>query len=338
VGDFLNPNSIGFAGKGFLGKFPPATSSSGPVWTARNSNIPNDGIISGIAYNGSNLWVASAGNGNAGYISTSPDGITWTLQTTVFSQGGTKQANLFQVIWDGARFVLLGQLATPSLDDIVATSVDGITWNVTILQASGLNVNVATYVAFSGSLYVATSFDASNATWGNSWSSVDAITWNNHNNFSNLGFQNVIFDGSDFVAGVQGSPALIAYSSDGVNWNTNPLNSFPQPDFPLVTFGNSLYVAVSTVSDKAEVSPSRIWAGTSSTPGLSAGGISNIGFGNGIFVATDFSNGAAHTNDGLAWTLETTGLPATSAMFVLTYGAGMFVGGGSKGFIATRSA
>ena len=62
---------------------------------------------------GSGLWVAA---GDSGLLATSPDGTTWTQQTSSF--GTTIRA----VAHDGTQWVAVG------LSGKLATSPDGVTW------------------------------------------------------------------------------------------------------------------------------------------------------------------------------------------------------------------
>ena len=76
------------------------------------------------------LWVAA---GNLGKLATSPDGITWTQQTSGF---GTSL--IYAVANDGSQWVAAGNLGK------LATSPDGITWTQ---QTSGFGTSTIYAVA-----------------------------------------------------------------------------------------------------------------------------------------------------------------------------------------------
>jgi len=67
--------------------------------------------------------VIVGGNGTGCAISYSSAGVTWTAATIGGTGCGGSVGNLFNVIWNGTRFVATG-------NEIYATSTDGITWTV----------------------------------------------------------------------------------------------------------------------------------------------------------------------------------------------------------------
>ena len=88
------------------------TSPDGITWTART--LPA-GWWGGIAYNGSNLYVAIDYNGKC---ATSPDAITWTLRTGLNNGARFPQ----DISYGNSLFCIVG------LGGTCATSTDGITW------------------------------------------------------------------------------------------------------------------------------------------------------------------------------------------------------------------
>lgn len=346
MGEFADVKSIGMGGRGFIGKRQGKTSLPPPPlgWSTYDSKLGAANTVFGIAY-GNGVWVAGGGVDNAhpGAISTSSDAQHWTAQATPFSSG-INSGIVLGVIFDGAQFVAVGENSGQSAT--VGTSSDGVNWTVTVLASSQLNLSVPSFLGYGGGLYVAPSLFQSNlggSGFGNSWAASIALgPWTNNTNadFSNHGFQGVpVFDGVDFIAPAQNNSnnPVAAYSTDGLHWASNPISSFGNGDFPTIAYGGGLYVAVSGLADKAEVSPSRVWAGTASTPGLSSGGITALAYGGGIFVATDSAGNAARTVNGIAWTLESVGLPLSKSLAILVYGNGLFVGGGAGGLIAVRN-
>src|SRR5262249_39819032 len=87
------------------------TSADGGVWVEQNSGI--DGLLSGIAWNGSHLVAV----GTAGFV-TSPDGSTWTAHTW----GALPPAEA--VAWAGHYFSAVGD------DGSQLYSADGLQWSL----------------------------------------------------------------------------------------------------------------------------------------------------------------------------------------------------------------
>lgn len=115
--------------------------TTGSTWTRRTTN---DAI--GYATNGTTAVVSqTAVNG----IVTSPDGITWTAGVGILVEGDIA----FNVIWDGARFVL------PQISfGIVLTSTDGLHWNPIYSTEFPENTSASTSSVFG--LYAATAINA----------------------------------------------------------------------------------------------------------------------------------------------------------------------------------
>ena len=79
-----------------------------PLGTLASAYVPP------AAPGGSGLWVAA---GASGLLATSPDGITWTQQTSSFAT-----TTIRAVAYDGSQWVAAGTSGK------LATSPDGITW------------------------------------------------------------------------------------------------------------------------------------------------------------------------------------------------------------------
>jgi len=99
-----------------------------------------DQYLRGIAWSG-NLSVAV---GDWGAIYTSPDGGTWTSQTS-----GTSQ-HLRAVTWAGNQFIAVGASSTVGVNSVILTSTDGVTW---VSHDSGTE-NGLNEIVWSGSNYV----------------------------------------------------------------------------------------------------------------------------------------------------------------------------------------
>jgi hypothetical protein len=154
------------------------TSPDGLVWTLRGH--PWTGINTGYATDvcfgtpgGSPLFVACAST-TAAYdtlVITSPDGITWTAQTTT--------TNAARVIWMSGLnlFVLVGKNRGGGAANRIMTSPDGITW--TLRTSSWADAaSVYTGLDTDGTTIVATGYNtAGGIVDGQMETSTDGITW-----------------------------------------------------------------------------------------------------------------------------------------------------------------
>ena len=118
----------------------------------------------------------------------------------------------------------------------------------------------------------------------------------------------------------------IQVTSDGSSWTSRTMPS--SQNWTSVTFGNGLFVAVSSGGNVAATSPDGITWTARTLP--SSASWSAVTFGNGIFLAVaSSSNNAATSPNGITWTART--LPSVSGWVAVGYGNGIFValGGGA---------
>ena len=213
-----------------------ATSPDGSTWTARS--CPFAGVGGGaapncVAWNGS-LWVAGgvgvvSSPAAGAVIATSPDGVTWTAQTSPFDGGFGEVLGL---AWNGSLWVAVGSSADGA--HAVMTSPDGVTWTE---QSNPFDGGYGAGVAWNGSLFVAV---GSVAGVGQTiMTSPDGSTWTLRTSPFDGGFgQCVAWNGSLWVAGGQDafptSSTLIATSPDGVTWTrrTTPWDGLANDPYP----------------------------------------------------------------------------------------------------------
>jgi YVTN family beta-propeller protein len=106
-----------------------ATSPDGVTWTARTT--PFDGSSGYVNQVGTNFYaspnrlIVAVGNDNAGVkvVMTSPDGVTWTAQTTPFDSGYGAA-----VWWDGHNWLVGGRNSAKTRT--IMTSPNGIVWTL----------------------------------------------------------------------------------------------------------------------------------------------------------------------------------------------------------------
>lgn len=205
------------------------TSTDGATWTPRTSGFPTRWLV-GVGYgtpNGTGLWVAV---GESGLILTSPDAVTWTARRTA----GTR---INAVTYGNGSFV--------AADDAGSTyySLDGITWNGSFFGArstfvrglvygaphfvtTGLSGIVTTYDGVSSTLRVSGAPQLQGVAYGrrlylatggaNTYTSRDAINWNQQPATTTVGVQGAAFFNNQFVA--VGNNGGIATTFDGSAW------------------------------------------------------------------------------------------------------------------------
>lgn len=276
---------------------------------------------------------------------------SWDSVNTTVTMG-----SLAAIAYGQNLFVAGGQFVPDPFDGIV-TSSDGNHWqadedpsiekyydsSITGL-AYGINsynqpLFVATFNGSAGvmsdSAVIAVSSD------GNYWTNTYETVFN-YENQTNL---NAVAYGTSvgqplFVAvgGVNASPAegIACYSSDGTNWDTNPLPLVS----PLnaVTFGNGQFVAAGDGGVIAFSPDGASW-GSYSAGDLNWNGIT---FGNGVFVAVgDDGEIAFSVNPSTAGSWSSVPPPTTSDLNFVTYGtylgSGLFVACGDDGTILVSS-
>ena len=148
-------------------------------------------------------------------ILTSPDGLTWTEQTSGISY------TLNSVVWSGTQFVAVGGHGS------IITSPDGVAWTA---RSSGTTLNLSG-IAWSGTQFVAV------GDVGIVLSSNDGITWTSQQLGNSL--SGVASSGTQFVA--VGSSGTMYTSPDGTNWTSRPLG---YSNFCGITWSGTQFVTV----------------------------------------------------------------------------------------------
>lgn len=209
-------------------------SSWAPVTSGAGGGSGTTNALMGITWTGSQFVTV----GVSGTIMTSPDGISWTAQTS-----GTTD-NLNAVIWTGTQLVAVGTSCSYYLcSSPILTSPDGITWTsrnsgttlalnaltwtgtkivavgaaeITLTSPDGITwtpIGTLAYgndfscIAWSGTIFV--------GCWGGIETSPDAITWTIN---SSQPPHAVIWTGTQFVL-VADVGVIYVLAADGSNWN-----------------------------------------------------------------------------------------------------------------------
>ncbi len=372
--NWSNPNTgTSFAGRsiGYNGSRYVITSSGsvryseddGATWNLVNLGWSEYRMMHGIAWDGSQFVVV----GDHGTVITSPDGISWTEQTSPVT------AHLRAIVHSGGTFVAIGN------GGAIITSPNGTSWTQ---QTSGTTSQLLD-ITSDGSQFVAVGNPSSTgenitvltSSDGTSWTrhdddfraSFSGVAWNGSNTFAAVGFggaialsndgtewdkvshgtvqnlHDVTWNGSQYVA--VGMHGTIVTSPDGANWTDHGLtmanigNLTLIPDLKAVTWGNGQFVAVGnwilvTSPDGAT------WTSPWASPVINFRDVIWAGAPLNLFVAAGPGNKVSTSADGVTWTERSVGLSSNQHVDSLAWNGSKLVaaGGGlstTDRFVAT---
>lgn len=214
------------------------TSSDGTTWQVKDHSTTqctegpeNDHYLEHVAY-GSSLLVAGA---ETACVKVSSDnGDTWSSN----SIGATETEMLVDLIHDGSKFVAV------TLDNgpvyYLQTSTDGETWSKN--QISDTDIETIQGLAFDGSVYVTSSNGGGGLRY---LTSSDGLAWDVATiNSGDLGFTQVIHNGTDFVA-VGGNLQMSMSTDSGATWDSKT-TSVVTADFMKILHDGGQYLAISS--------------------------------------------------------------------------------------------
>ena len=242
------------------------TSNNGINWTgSTNGDSMFSAQANAICWNGS-IWVAGGSTQGGGTNTTaySYDGMNWTASTNnIFGTGG---GICNDIAWNGTMFVAVGNstgrfgysydaitwTASTSGDNLLAYAAYGVCWNGSIWVAGGATYNGSQKIIYSN----------------------DGINWNASTNSTTIfggavgnSVNDIVWNGTMFVAAASSSTNKLGYSYDGLNWSAS-------------TNGNSIF--------------------TSNADGIRWNGSIWIAGGEG-------TNTLAYSTDGITWSATTNG-------------------------------
>lgn len=294
-----------------------AQAQTGITWTSRTS-VGNSTWKSVVYGNGK--FVAVGSTGGTQCVMTSPDGVTWTLQTAISGSWSS-------VTFGNNTFVAVAYGGTNQ----VMTSPDGITWTSRTPAAS----NTWGAVAFGNGVFVAV---ADGGTISNDvmTSADNGVTWTSRTSVFQNNWTAITFGNNQFVAVAysgNGTANQVMTSPNGITWTRHA--STADNDWAGITYGNNLYVAVAqnTTGGGTQVMTSpdgATWTGRTQANGTAW---NNVTYGGGLYVAVSFGgsgNEVMTSPDGITWTTRTSA--ANNTWSGITYANGIFVvvgGGGS---------
>ena len=270
------------------------TSSNASTWTAQSS-IPTANNLRGINLNSTLGLIVIVGE--VGTILTSPDGVTYTTQTS-----GTTY-NLLGIANNSSGLnVAVGNNGT---NPIILSSPDGVTWT----SRTSPVTNILNAVAYSSSLNLFVAVGANGALI----TSPDGVTWTNHSILSTVSLSGVAFANTIFLALGSGSGAGSIYTSpDGITWTSQ--TSGTTHNLLGATYLGSTYIVVGTSGTILTSTNGTTW--TTQTSGTT-NNLEAINTYNGLAIAVGLTGTIVTSPDGTTWTTQTLG--ATTGLFGVIY-------------------
>lgn len=277
-----------------LGLVKPASAQA--VWNLNNPVTPQV-TLWGVTWAGSpiNLFVAV---GSKGTVLTSPNGSTWTKQTTPVTS--TSGPELYAVTWNSTQNLLVAVGGSGT----ILTSTNGTSWT----QQSSVPSTTPTLLGVTnrGSQYVAVGSS------GTIWNSSNGTTWTAAaTNPLTTGLNSVAWNSTLSRYAVVGDNGVAATSADGASWTVQ--NS--------TAGSNALYTVISTGGvflTLGNAGTARLTASGSVTDWSTVGTItptppayiSSVTFGSELVAVG--SNGAIFTSSGgTSWTSRTSNVTGT---------------------------
>jgi len=170
--------------------------------------------------------------------------------------------------------------------------------------------------------------------------SSDGRTWqavtNSTSIFGTDMFYKVAYGNGKFVA--VGESNKIAYSSDGITWETKDVKSAfggVLSNILEIAYGNGKFVAGDNYGKTATSTDGVNWTAAGSTSINPS--IWGIAYGNGMFVAGGYGGKMAYSTDCTTWTAVSNTTFGTDAIEEIAYGNGRFVAVGLNGKVATST-
>ena len=351
----------GAAAKQHWYQLKPASSSGGdgPTWTAAVVAAPGTIIfganaVKGIAWNGSDKFVAVGGGGTiARWNGTDPnwtrvvsDNIT-SLEVSVFG-------DINGIAYGGGKFVAVGNAGK------IAYSTDGgVNWTLIYTgnggennSGFGTNTNVhINGIAWNGSdkfVAVGTSGRMATSPNGTDWTPILSANNKFTDGTTGISIYGIAYGNGKWVA-VGGSGRIAHWDGSAENWTAvTPGTSsdlgnskFGTSNIRGIAYGgtgaNAKFVAVGEGGKMAYSTDGTTWAAVTNST-FDTSHIYGIAWGNNMFVAVGQSGKMAYSADGISWT----GISATESKFGsssniiygITYGGNKFVAVGQSGKMA----
>ena len=312
--------------------------------SARNIGIGSDAVAAfAVAWNGSKFCAVGYSASKVTTspvtpdgISTSPDGITWTIQSGLAGTAWGTSGIINDITWDDTKFCIVGTSGK------VATSPDGVTWTYQPgLASTAWGTSVAYAVVWTGSQFCVV------GTSGKAATSPDGVTWTNRTGLASTTWGTstsyaISWSGTQFcVVGEQGK---VATSPDGITWTYRPGLSSTTWGTSVardITWDGTQFCVVGE-EGKVATSPDGItWtyrAGLSSTNWGAYAAALSITWTGTQFCVAGYGGRVATSPDGITWTYRA-GLSGTTwandEVYDIAWTGSQFCAVGSSGKAAT---
>lgn len=264
-----------------------SSANNGNTWIGEQN--PMAGNVNGIAFNGSNTFVAVANGGNI--LKSIDRGNTWTTISA------PSNANLYSVAYGNGRFIAVGA-------SVILSSKDGITWSSA--TPNGLNVDLRS-VNYSN--FGFTAVGASGNVWnsttnGASWTKA-TTQYGNSTLFASIAKNNTNVIG--------GSMSL--YSGADLNNLNNYSSVVALTTVKGITYGDMFYASGYNAGENFifRSADAATWEKLD-TEGLENGGVYGMSYAGGTIIAVG-NNTIAFSDDGIEWK----SLDLTSNIFGQSY-------------------
>ena len=273
-------------------------------------NVQNGtGAFSGLATNGTNLWVGAI-YGGANRLAYSSDGINWSGST---SGNALLTADCRTVAYNGSNRWVAGGAGT---NQIIYSS-NGITWTAST-SGNSVFTTFCTRVAYGGSKWVAGGTGTNQMAY-----SSDGITWTASTS-GNAVFTTtcyaLAYNGSNlWVAGGQGTNQM-ATSSDGETWTASTSGNaiFTSACFAVAYNGTNKWVAGGQGTNQiAYSSDGDTWTASASGNAIFNVACCSVAWHGSLWVAGgDGTEKMAYSSDGETWTV----IPGSGRCYSIAYG------------------
>ncbi|MDH5784413.1 MAG: hypothetical protein OEZ16_02255 [Chromatiales bacterium] len=285
------------------------TSSDLVTWSA--DTFTDTTNLQDIVWDTTNNQFVAVGMG--GVIYTTPDGSTWTRQTSGVSH------DLYNVTSINGSLVASGDKGT------VLTSTDGIAWSNG--EASN-NQTIRAIISNGGDGWmavgdagtIATSPDGNTWSWQtqtfSGWASVDL-------------WRSVSYNGSRYVV-IGNVGAIISSDDDGVTWTertSGTVNNLVQ-----VLWDGVQFVAIGATGTVLTSSDGVTW--TPQTSGT-VENLVQLRYDNGLYIAAGNNGAIITSNDSVTWTVQNSS--TTQHLRSLTYHNGLYIAGGGNSTMLTSN-
>jgi hypothetical protein len=283
-------------------------------------------LLRSITY-GKNKFVAVGGNESKGFITTSPDGITWeTNETNVTAD---LNQDLKDIAYGENILVAVGKgLSDTSVSyGVILASLEGTSW----IERSPGTIKSINAVAYGRSTFVAVGED------GIIFSSTDGITWNEVLSSITKTFNAITYGNNIFVA--VGDNGTVLFSPDGITWKRGNKGDKEHPkkyppittNLNAITYGKDLFVAVGPGGTIFTSKGSEVPVWKQRYSGITTN-IFDVAFGNNIFVAICDGDYVLTSVDGKSWTKRSS--LTNGILQSVTFAYGTFVACGTD-YVAT---